>query len=306
MVPTRVLQAWSGPLLVVVTVIACAWFAARLVAHVGEAAAFDDRRPAAPAPVAPRPAPAQLAVPAGDDGGAAALVSRNMFCSTCAPAAAEPGDGVAPAGGAHAVPRLIATSVGVRESWATIDDAAAGVSGMFALGARLPGGGVIETIERGAITVRFPDNAVERVPLATAGAGKPPLVAGKPAPAAKDAPFADRVRAAGPNRWEVDRTLIRDLVQAGTGQGGAAKGVRLTPVNKDGNLAGLRVAGAREGSLARVLGLQPGDVIEAVDGRAIDSLEKLMDLYGRLDSTRKVELGIKRKGAPQTLTYDLL
>jgi type II secretory pathway component PulC len=80
--------------------------------------------------------------------------------------------------------------------------------------------------------------------------------------------------------------------------------VRLAPVGKDGSLTGIRVAMARDGSLARVLGLQTGDVIESIDGRAIDSAAT-MEIYGRLDDVRRVDLGIKRKGAAQTLTYDL-
>ena len=100
--------------------------------------------------------------------------------------------------------------------------------------------------------------------------------------------------------------MIRDLVSAGAGGGGVGvKGVRLAPVGKDGSLTGVRVALARDGSLAKALGLQTGDVIESIDGRAIDSAATLMQVYGRLDDLRRVDLGIKRKGAAQTLTYDL-
>lgn len=283
----------SGLLIVSVTVVASGWFAARALAHVGEGAVFDDRgRTAAPAP--PRPVERPSLLPAPDP---AALVTRNMFCSTCAP----PATGGAPPPGQvpHAVPRLIATQTG-RDPWATIDDPATGVAGLFRVGAQLPSGGVIESIERGVMVVRFPDDLTERVTLAGGDA------AAKPAPvaAAPASPWADRIRASGDNRWEVDRTLIRELVQAGTGTA-AVKGVRLSPISKDGKLAGIRLSQARDGSLARALGLQTGDVIETVDGKVIDSAAGLMELYARLDDTRRVDLGIKRKGATQTLVYDL-
>jgi type II secretory pathway component PulC len=204
---------------------------------------------------------------------------------------------------------LIATQVGSRESWATIDDPVSGVSGLFARGATLPGGAVIESIERGAIVLRFADATSQRVPLASGaapvnpgpGPGDKVAVTGKP-PASE---YADRIRAVGDNRWEVDRTLIRELVQAGTGQRAAARGVRLQPIAKDGKLAGIKVATAREGSLGQLLGLKPGDVIESVDGKPLDSPERLMDLYARLDDTRRVDLGVNRKGASTTLIYDL-
>jgi hypothetical protein len=248
----------------------------------------------------PTPAPAPVATPAHD---AAAFVTRNMFCSSCKP----PGDGGGAQPGAtgtqHALPRLIATHVGMKagEGWATLE--VAGLAGGFVNGATLPGGGVIDSIERGAIVVRFSDGPV-RVPLASdVIATKDPA---KPAePAAKEDPWADRIRAVGENRWEVDRTLIKELVQSGTGGGAAAKGVRLQPVNKDGKLAGVRVVTARSGSLAQKLGLSSGDVIDSIDGQAIDSPQALMGMYNKLDDLRRVDLGVKRKGANVTLTYDL-
>ena len=81
--------------------------------------------------------------------------------------------------------------------------------------------------------------------------------------------------------------------------------MRLQPVNKDGKLAGVRVATARTGSLATALGLSTGDVIETIDGQAIDSPQVLMKMYDRLGDLRRVDLGVRRKGANVTLTYDL-
>jgi len=295
-IAVRRLQAASGPAIAAMAVVLCAWFATRAVASWAPA---DAHRSVSPTAAVVTPAPPALR-PVSPARNSAALVTRNMFCSSCV---LTEGDGPPPPGGAveHALPRLIASHVGSGSGgWATLE--IAGLAGGFMAGATLPGGGVIERIERGAIIVRFDDGSV-RVPLASETAvvtGKEP--ASQPA---KADPWADRVRAVSDNRWEVDRVLIRELVQAGTSGNPAAKGVRLQPVNKDGKLAGVRVAAARTGSLASALGLATGDVIESIDGQAIDSPQVLMKMYDRLGDLRRVDLGVRRKGANVTLTYDL-
>jgi hypothetical protein len=301
-IAARRLQAVSTPAIAAMALVLSAWFAARAVVawtmdEVGPRSAAAAVRPAPP------PAPVPVARPAHE---AAAFVTRNMFCSSCKPPGDGGGGGAEPggAGSQHVLPRLIATHVGVKagEGWATLE--LGGLAGGFLDGATLPGGGVIESIERGAIVVRFSDGPV-RVPLASdvvASTKVDPAVAGS---TKTDDPWADRIRAVGENRWEVDRTLIKELVQSGTGGGAAAKGVRLQPVNKDGKLAGVRVVAARSGSLAQKLGLASGDVIDSIDGQAIDSPQALMGMYNKLDDLRRVDLGVKRKGANVTLTYDL-
>lgn len=302
----RRLQALSGPAIAAIAVVLCGWFGSRALAAWRPAEVRAVRaEPAVHSATAVTAAPRHVAS-APDR---AALVTRNMFCSSCVPAAElEPGP--APAGGvAHTLPRVIATHVGAAgDGWATLE--IGGMAGGFTIGATLPGGGVIERIERGAIIVAFADGA-ERVPLATdgelagaAGATKQPGT-GEPAQRAKTDPWADRIRVVGERRWEVDRTLIRELVQAGTSGNPAARGVRLQPVSKDGKLAGVRVTASRTGSLSAALGLATGDVIETIDGQPIDSPQVLMKMYDRLADLRRVDLGIRRKNAAVTLTYDL-
>jgi hypothetical protein len=303
-IAVRRLQAVSGPAIVAMALALCAWFATRAVAAWAppdaekKFAAVTNAAAAPPPPATPRPAPPPR------DG--AALVARNMFCSSCV---GKEDDGPKdPEGNApvHTLPRVIATHVGAAgDGWATLE--IAGLAGGFTVGATLPGGGVIAEIERGAIFVRFGDG-VTRVPLAAEGevvGGMKPDSGTAAKPDAKPDPWADRIRAVGDNRWEVDRTLIRELVQAGTTGNPAAKGVRLQPVSKDGKLAGVRVATSRSGSLSHALGLSTGDVIESIDGQAIDSPQVLMKMYDKLNDLRRVDLGVRRKGANVTLTYDL-
>jgi len=299
------LERVSSPLLLVVTVAASSAFLARAVTHVADEG-IDRLGVARPAPAGPAPSVAGVATPppvATDPG--AALVARNMFCSTCTddgPAPPRP-----PAAGPHALPRLIATHVVPGGGWATLLDPASGVGGAYPLGAVAPGSGgaVIAAIDRSSISVRLPDDSIVRLELAsatepdrvTAGGGAPP--AGPPVAAD---PWADRVRAVGADRYEIDRRLIQELV--GSGAGRQVKGVRIAPVTRDGALAGLRVSAARDGSVARALGLAPGDVIESIDGRPVTP-DRLMELYGRIGELHRVELGVERTGARRTLGYDL-
>ncbi len=299
----RRLQTLSGPAIAGIAVVLCGWFGSRAVAAWRPAEAEAARAEPASRIATALPAAPRHVSSAPDR---AALVTRNMFCSSCV-LSAELEPGAAPASGvAHTLPRVIATHVGAAgEGWATLE--IGGMAGGFTVGATLPGGGVIERIERGAVIVAFADGT-ERVPLATdaklAGATKHPGT-GEPAQSAKADPWADRIRVVGEHRWEVDRTLIRELVQAGTSGNPAARGVRLQPVSKDGKLAGVRVTASRTGSLSAALGLATGDVIEAIDGQPIDSPQVLMKMYDRLADLRRVDLGVRRKNAAVTLTYDL-
>lgn len=299
----RRMQSLSGPMISALALAACMWF----VWRVGERLQGDDADygPADRAQGAGAQAEAARAAtaPAAAKRDGQALVVRNMFCATCAPPG-EGGDPPPPPGTTRLAARLIATSVeSPTRGTATLVDPASGMGGSFATGAFVPGGGQLVVVRRGSIDVRHPDDTIETVALFDGTAGvdeKPPE---PPAKVAADDAWAGRVRALGDDRFEVDRALIGELM--GGGGAHAVPGVRLMPVTREGSLVGIRVASARPGSLARALGLEPGDVIEAVDGQPITSAEQLLALYGRLDQLKSVELGVKRRGATRAMAYAL-
>src|SRR5690606_25847965 len=101
--------------------------------------------------------------------------------------------------------------------------------------------------------------------------------------------------------FEVDRSLVRDLVGGSVG----AAGARIAPITKNGKLEGLRLFGVRPSSIAGALGLKNGDVLEAVNNQKIESANTLLGLYSQLDQLGTVELAGTRGGKPLTLTLRL-
>lgn len=287
----------SGSVVAAVAVVASSWLALRTVATLGRPG---EASAAAPARVvAPEAAPAVAAWQPPDGAG---LIARNMFCAHCTSGPA-PGPGAAPRGQRFTA-RLIATSVeGPGRGAATLDDPATGRAGRFTVGAVAPGGAVVVAVRREAIDVRFSDATIETIALAGTGAGSGPGAGAAPDGGARSAdPWGGRIRAVADDRWEVERSLIGELVGGGTAT--AVPGVRLIPISTGGKVAGVKVAAARAGSLARALGLESGDVIEGVGGRPLDA-SALMEMYGQLDRLTSVELAVRRKGVAQTLRYDL-
>lgn len=65
---------------------------------------------------------------------------------------------------------------------------------------------------------------------------------------------------------------------------------------------GFTVSGAGDGAALRAAGLRPGDVILAVDGEPLDSLERIAGLRGQLIDRPSVELRFERNGVTQTST----
>ncbi|MGE5182439.1 MAG: hypothetical protein ACM31C_10275, partial [Acidobacteriota bacterium] len=240
-------------LVAVVTVIACAAFSARAVAALLEASYL---APAPPAGVLPPPrvgpAPKTRTPPDGSS-----LVARNMFCSTCDPLPGGPGptDSFVP----DAV--LIATSLG-DEPRATVRVPASEVQGSWGIGDTIPGLGRVTSIDW--VSIEIENGSGRRGRLALAGAATPKPH--EPPPAASE--WSDRVNKLDDHTFEVDRSLVRDLV------GGTAKagGVRILPLTGEGGkLTGLRLFGVTPASLPAALGLHNGDTLTTINNQRIES-----------------------------------
>jgi len=272
-------------LVVLAAVAVCAALAAHAVAALTEAMYLAPADRAGTPPLVPPPAAPKARTP--PDG--AALVERNMFCSTCTtPAGPGPTDSFTP----DAV--LVATSIGL-EPRATLRTPA--VLGSFGIGDRVPGVGAVRDIRFTYVELVDAEGRHGRVTLDTASAGPAP----PPAPAAPD-PWEGRLVKIDDHTFEVDRSLVRELV------GGTAKAgpVRISPVTGDhGQLAGLRFGYVREGTLPAALGMKNGDVISEINGARITSANTLLDVIAKLDQLNVVEVDGTRAGKPLGISLRL-
>ena len=283
-------------LVALASVIVCSAFAARAVAALVEA----DYLAPDPHGTSPRAAAARPSTPTRTKPDASGLVARNMFCSTCEPPPDRgPGPTKTTYSGAAAV--LIATGVG-SDPWATVRVVETHVQGSFGLGDTIPGVGKVARI--GGVTIDVIDTngitgtlSLRETAAATAVSQAP---AATPPPAADD-PFASRVRQLAENTYEVDRSLVRELV-TGSAKPGS---MRMTPIVKNGDVQGVRVFGVKPGSAAHAIGMKNGDQITAIDGDPIKNAQQLLDLYAKLDNLTGVELQGQRAGKPLAIALRL-
>jgi hypothetical protein len=288
-------------LVTAITVISCAAFAAHAATSIVTANYLTPATRGAPGPgqLAPLAPTARAAPPALHHrrGEAAQLAERNMFCSSCSAST------VAAATGFVLPPAvLIATGIGGQRQ-ATVHVLTSEVQGSWALGETIPGLGLLDRI--GPTWIELVDGAGHRGRLSLLGIAET-AVGRDPDPARSgDRPAADpgldRVRPIDEQNYEVDRSLVRDLVT------GAAKpgGVRFVPKLDHGEVKGVRVFGVTPGSIPFALGLKNGDTLEAIDGAPLKDLNQLLDLYARLDQLSAVELSGTRAGRPLVRTLRL-
>lgn len=76
----------------------------------------------------------------------------------------------------------------------------------------------------------------------------------------------------------------------------------LRPRMRGARLDGFTVSGAGDPAVLRAAGLQAGDVILAVNGQPLDSLERISALRGRLANSSVAEIRYERDGQVQTST----
>lgn len=177
----------------------------------------------------------------------------------------------------------LATARGAKGSYAVINLNNKG-NEVVATGAEIAPGIVLHQVLADHIVIRR-QGALERIDLFDAGR--------KPASASGFALGVQQQASGAYNfsRVELNRALQNPAQLAQTGALSVHPG------------AGVKIDQAPEGSLARKLGLLPGDQISKVNGETVSTQDDLMRLYQRFGQVGQVTLEGARNGSPLSLKY---
>jgi type II secretion system protein C len=247
---------------------------------------------------------------------------HNLFCPTCVPEVpvAEAGasggaTGPVDASGRPTGPviqpgetksklplRLMATmeAVDPEHSFATILDNEAGVSGLYGRGDLVRTGVVVMSIDQGLVHLRN-NAALEYLELGDDA--PPPVVAAAPKEDEKEEakPEDDRsipgaeeaINCPTEDTCTVERAFVEKLM---ANPALLAKQARIVPKQKDDEILGYKLYGIRRGSLPKLLGMKNGDMLTAVNGEELKSMDKAMGLYTKLRRASNLSVSIERKG----------
>lgn len=107
------------------------------------------------------------------------------------------------------------------------------------------------------------------------------------------------IRKIGPNRYEIDPTLVNRFI---ANAAEAGRGARIFPHVRNGKTVGFRLEAIRKDSVYFKLGLRNGDVIKSINKVDISSPDKALDLFMKLKGVKKFTIEILRRGKPVQLT----
>jgi len=105
-----------------------------------------------------------------------------------------------------------------------------------------------------------------------------------------------------PRQIAVDREMVSEALN---NVGELMRQVRVRPYFEDGQPAGLSLTGVQPDSVFRKFGIRSGDVLQAVEGEPIRSVEDVVNLYQKISAMDDVTLQIKRRGQVQDLRFQI-
>jgi len=100
----------------------------------------------------------------------------------------------------------------------------------------------------------------------------------------------------------IDRAMVEDAMN---NIGELMKQVRIRPYFENGQPAGLSLTGVRPDSIFQKMGIRSGDVLLAVDGEQIRSVDDVVNLYEKIGASDGVALQIKRRGQTQDIDFQI-
>ena len=245
--------------------------------------------PASPAPPPAARAAAASAAPADPRALARRVAAWHLFGAAPAPAPAAPAaDRPLPATSLRLTLRGVVAAEDPRLAAALVADAS-GRERAYRVGERLPGGAELVAVRPREVvlrrggrleTLRLPRQALE---------GAAPAAPAAAAAAPRPAPDAAAVVRSYRERFLQNPQSVMDLVQG-------------TPERRNGRLIGFRIRGVRDPEALRRLGLKPGDVVTAVNGRSLADPRQRMRLLEELTGAETLTVELLRDGTPYQLT----
>lgn len=222
------------------------------------------------------------------------IVQRSLFAPHLAgqySLAAKPGDG----GSAAPVPRsnilLLGTVAGMNRPLALIRNGSE--NAILHLGDTLPDGGKVIAIARQLLKLRYPDGSEQTIlpPELPTEEGTASAPATNPA-----------IRGGSDNRYAITRA---EAEKARSNLGELMKQARMEPHVVNGKTDGFEVKMIKPNTIFTALGLQKGDIVKEVNGLALDSPEKALQIFQQLREAQHIVVAVVRNNAPLSLEYNL-
>ena len=192
-----------------------------------------------------------------------------------------------------------------RNAFAVIEETNKRTQGLYKVGDTIQNA-VIKMILRGKVVLTVGDKdeilTMEETPTQPPGKER---VASRPAssrPVSRQPPpQRPEPRSSGEERTvTVERSDVQESL---TNINKLLSEVRIRPHFRDGKPDGLAVSRIKEESLFSKLGLQDGDIVQAVNDKQIRSPDDVLSLYKRLRTGTEVAIQIERRGRSQTINY---
>jgi general secretion pathway protein C len=258
------------------------------------------------------------------------LLARNIFCSTCEPAAepADKGDSNGKGSNEPANNEPVKTSLSVRlvatlvsnedKAWsfAAIEYTTEKKTGLYSIGSKIPGEATVTDIMDHRVLL-LNGNRNEYIDLEATSAPpsgpssssygeeemqRPRMSFNRPQmlPGLED--ISKGIRKVGESRYEIQRATLNKVLGNTTL---LARSARIVPSVQNGVPNGFKLFAIRPGSLYSMLGLMNGDTISAINGHPINTPDKALEVYTKLRNASHVSISFNRQGKTSTQEYTI-
>jgi general secretion pathway protein C len=269
---------------------------------------------------APRPAP-RISRPAATvyTKQTEEILKRNIFCSTCPPliGGPEPEN----TGVVDTTPQKTGLPIGLmavmyapppnglKWSVAIIRDTEDKGIGAFGVGSKVRNATVTEILETrvyfdNAGRTEYLDLLDTATPTASAPSYSPPVATAPSTPSSDplSQEMAQGIKKTGEHTYEIQRKTLEAVLG---NMNALSRSARIVPEIRDGKAAGFRLYSVRPDGPFAQIGMQNGDVINAINGLDLTSPEKALEVYSKLKSASHLSVGVERNGQKVTKDYSI-
>jgi general secretion pathway protein C len=186
-----------------------------------------------------------------------------------------------------------------------------GNDGFYSVGMLVPGGAVLAEVHDGYVLLKR-ESRIEKLSLpqdpdlagvsfgagsAAGGGGRvgSPALSYRPPPAALVRPDT---RTNGAILRDMRQTLAEDPARV-------LDNMRVDPVRDGDHLVGYRLNPARDRQLLSRFGLMPGDIVTAVNGVSLNSVDKGPEIVKALSDSNQLSLEVMRNGISQKFSFKI-